>query len=310
MSSKFIILGAGVIGLTTALELRSRFPHAAITIIARFLPGDRDATYTSPWAGANWLSVATDNGRQESWDRVTYLKFKELAKRFAEVGVYDMPITAIYDSVIEEAGVLSVGTNKIWLQGEVKRQGIEIRRGMFESINELFTAFPSATAYFNCTGLGAYSLKGVEDKSVYPTRGQIMLVESPKTPMTRMYFRSPQRVNKDTTYVFPRGPHNGVVLGGVRLDNDWNGDVDLEFAEDIKRRCCALAPELGKPENLKVIYHGVGLRPSRKGGARLEREKFGEHLVIHNYGAGGAGYQASWGMAKEAVDLLQNDFRL
>lgn len=87
-----------------------------------------------------------------------------------------------------------------------------------------------------------------------------MLVESPKTTMTRMYFRSPQRVNKDTTYVFPRGPHNGVVLGGIRLDNDWSGEVDLELAEDIKQRCCALAPELGKPEDLKVIYHGVGLR--------------------------------------------------
>lgn len=87
-----------------------------------------------------------------------------------------------------------------------------------------------------------------------------MLVESPKIPMTRMYFRSPQRVNKDTTYVFPRGPHNGVILGGVRLDNEWNGDVDLDFAEDIKRRCCALAPELGKPADLRVIYHGVGLR--------------------------------------------------
>ncbi|KAG9520260.1 putative D-amino acid oxidase, partial [Aureobasidium melanogenum] len=281
MSSNYIILGAGVIGLTTALELHSRYPHSTITIVARFLPGDRDATYTSPWAGANWLSVATDNGRQESWDRITYLKFQQLATRTLER-----------------------------LQGEVKRQGIEIRRGMFDSIDELFTAFPSANAYFNCTGLGAYSLKGVEDKSVYPTRGQIMLVQSPKTPMTRMYFRSPQRVNKDTTYVFPRGPHNGVVLGGVRLDNDWSGDVDLEFAEDIKRRCCALAPELGKPEDLKVIYHGVGLRPSRKGGARLEREMFGEHLVIHNYGAGGAGYQASWGMAKEAVDLLQKSSRL
>ncbi|KAH0341350.1 putative D-amino acid oxidase, partial [Aureobasidium melanogenum] len=349
MPSHYLILGAGVIGLTTALELSSRFPSSTITIIARFLPGDHHATYTSPWAGANWLSVATDNGRQESWDAITYRKFKELSQRVKETGVCSMPITAIYDSVIEEAGVLSQATGKIWyenlvdgirmleenelpegakfgcdlktfvvdtqvylpwLQGEVKRQGIEIRRGMFDSIDELFTAFPSATAYFNCTGLGAYSLKGVEDKSVYPTRGQIMLVESPKTPMTRMYFRSPQRVNKDTTYVFPRGPHNGVVLGGVRLDNVWNGDVDLEFAEDIKRRCCALAPELGKPEDLKVIYHGVGLRPSRKGGARLEREKFGEHLVIHNYGAGGAGYQASWGMAKEAVDLLQKGSRL
>jgi hypothetical protein len=56
------------------------------------------------------------------------------------------------------------------LQGEAKRQGIEIRRGSFESLDELFTAFPSANAYFNCTGLGAYSLKGVQDKNVYPTR--------------------------------------------------------------------------------------------------------------------------------------------
>ncbi|KAI4731199.1 putative D-amino acid oxidase [Aureobasidium sp. EXF-10728] len=349
--SSYIILGAGVIGLTTALELRSRHPTSTITIIAKHLPGDQHPTYTSPWAGANWLSVATDNGPQESRDAVTYAKFKELStgERRKEVGIYAMPITAIYDSEIAGAGVLSPATGKIWyeglvggvrmlgaaelpegarfgcdlntfvvdtqvylpwLQGEAKRQGIEIRRGMFDSLDELFAAAPSVNAYFNCTGLGAYSLKGVEDKNVYPTRGQIMLVESPKTPMTRMYFRSPQRVNKDTTYVFPRGPHNGVVLGGVRLDNVWNGDVDLEFAEDIKRRCCDLAPELGKPEDLKVIYHGVGLRPSRKGGARLEREKFGERLVIHNYGAGGAGYQASWGMAKDAVDLLQTDSRL
>lgn len=133
MSSSYIILGAGVIGLTTALELRSRYPRSTITIIARFLPGDRDATYTSPWAGANWLSVATDNGRQESWDRITYLKFKELALRTAEVGVYDMPITAIYDSVIEEAGVLSQGTGKIWydeLVGGVRMlEGSELPEG-------------------------------------------------------------------------------------------------------------------------------------------------------------------------------------
>jgi hypothetical protein len=80
------------------------------------------------------------------------------------------------------------------------------------------------------------------------------------TPLKRMHFRSPQRVNKDTTYVFPRLPAGGVILGGCRVDNSWDGEVDLEFAEDIKRRCCALAPELGRPEDLKVIHHGVGLR--------------------------------------------------
>ena len=120
--------------------------------------------------------------------------------------------------------------------------------------------FPGTEAVFNCTGLGSYHLKGVEDKLLYPTRGQVMLVENPKTPMTRMYFRSPQRVNKDTTYIFPRNPRSGVILGGCRVDNDWSGEVNMDFAEDIKKRCCALAPELGQPEDLKVIQHGVGLR--------------------------------------------------
>lgn len=33
---------------------------------------------------------------------------------------------------------------------------------------------------------------------------------------------------------------------------------------------------------------------SRKGGARIEKEKLNGKVVVHNYGAGGAGYQASW----------------
>lgn len=92
------------------------------------------------------------------------------------------------------------------------------------------------------------------------SQGQVMLVENPKTPLTKMYFRSPRRVDKDTTYVFPRGLHGGVILGGCRLDHVWDDKVDLDFAEDIKKRCCALAPELGSPTDLKVIYHAVGLR--------------------------------------------------
>lgn len=87
-----------------------------------------------------------------------------------------------------------------------------------------------------------------------------MLIESPKEPLQRMYFRSPKRVASDTTYIFPRGDGGGIILGGCRMDGVWDGEVNLDFAEDIKRRCCALAPELGKPEDLKVLSHAVGLR--------------------------------------------------
>jgi hypothetical protein len=111
------------------------------------------------------------------------------------------------------------GTNGNRLQGEVLKNGIEILRASIDDIRDVFARFPDVEAVFNCTGLGSFSLKGVEDKLLYPTRvcrffhpveyyqadkqqGQVMLVENPKTLTKRMYFRSPQRVNKDTTYIF------------------------------------------------------------------------------------------------------------
>jgi hypothetical protein len=56
------------------------------------------------------------------------------------------------------------------LQGEVLKRGIEFRRTIVTSIQEVFEAFPDAKAVFNCTGLGSYHLKGVEDQLLYPTR--------------------------------------------------------------------------------------------------------------------------------------------
>jgi D-amino-acid oxidase len=56
------------------------------------------------------------------------------------------------------------------LQGEVLRRGIEIRRNHISDIQDVFKMFPSAKAIFNCTGLGSYHLKGIEDKSLYPQR--------------------------------------------------------------------------------------------------------------------------------------------
>lgn len=114
----YVILGAGVIGLTTALELSTRYPGSSIAILAKQLPGDRSVEYCSPWAGANWLSVATDGGRQEGWDRVTYDKFGELAdEKGNETGIKRVPIIAWFDREMEEAGVLTSegeGKGKIW----------------------------------------------------------------------------------------------------------------------------------------------------------------------------------------------------
>jgi glycine/D-amino acid oxidase-like deaminating enzyme len=112
----FIVLGAGVIGLTTALHLHHTYPNSTITIIATHFPGDRHISYTSPWAGANWCSMAHDNGPLESYDRVGFLKFAELADKVPEAGIGRMDIRALVDGEVEECGVLTEETGKVWYE--------------------------------------------------------------------------------------------------------------------------------------------------------------------------------------------------
>lgn len=75
------------------------------------------------------------------------------------------------------------------------------------------------------------------------------------------------------------------------------------------KRAIKLCPNLVKEgqgiEGLDVIRHAVGLRPLREGGPRVEKEKIEGTWVVHNYGHGGFGYQASYGSAEAAVKLVE-----
>lgn len=58
---------------------------------------------------------------------------------------------------------------------------------------------------------------------------------------------------------------------------------------------------------VRILKVAAALRPSHEGGARVERQHFDEgQAVVHNYGAGGTGYQAGLGMASDAVDMARD----
>ncbi|GKT42913.1 D-amino-acid oxidase [Colletotrichum spaethianum] len=115
-SCHFIVLGAGVIGLTTALTLRAEYPASRITILAEYFPGDYHIDYCSPWAGGNWCSSANDNGLLESFDRVTFDRFREIAQNTPEAGIKSSSLRMIFDQKIEDAEILSKGTGKLWYE--------------------------------------------------------------------------------------------------------------------------------------------------------------------------------------------------
>ena len=123
---------------------------------------------------------------------------------------------------------------------------------------------------------------------------------------------TPSEPNR-STYTIPR-PNSGghVVCGGCYETGSTDREVNEEMSRDILEKCLAFHPELATKgpgiEGIDVVRHCVGFRPSRRGGPRLEAEtktrKDGNNYeVVHAYGIGPAGYQASWGMAKDACDL-------
>jgi hypothetical protein len=53
----------------------------------------------------------------------------------------------------------------------------------------------------------------------------------------------------------------------------------------------------------RIFDIAVCLRPFRPAGPRVETERLGDTLVVHNYGHGGSGWSLSWGSSARAVHL-------
>jgi D-amino-acid oxidase len=158
----------------------------------------------------------------------------------------------------------------------------------------------------NCTGLMASKLGGVEDKSVVPARGQIVVVRNNAGKM--LDISGTDDGDGEACYVMTRAAGGGTILGGSYQKGNWESQVDPNLAVRIMRRAVEVCPTLtgGKGiEHLDIVRHGVGLRPVREGGTRIEKERIGDVWVVHNYGAGGAGYQSSYGCAQAAVNLVE-----
>ncbi|WP_151480437.1 FAD-dependent oxidoreductase [Streptomyces albicerus] len=303
-----IVVGSGVIGLTTAVALAER--GRRVRIWARE-PAERT---TSAVAGALWWPYRIDpEALVGEWALQSLSVYEELALRPEETGVrlvegvhgetrldglgsWAARVSGLRAATAAEyAGVglwarlplIDMPVHLAWLRRRFAAAGGTIEERYVTDLSEV-----EAPVVVNCTGLGARDL--VPDPAVRPVRGQLVVVENPGVTT----WLTSGHTGAKSTYFFPQP--GGLILGGTTDEDAWSLTPDATVAEEIVRRCAVLRPEIA---GARVIDHRVGLRPVRHA-VRLERELLpGGRVLVHNYGHGGAGITVAWGCAREAVGL-------
>jgi D-amino-acid oxidase len=307
-----VVVGCGVIGLTTAISLREA------GLDARIVTAELPPATTSSVAAAIWYPYkAYPEDRVLSWGKRTFEVFEDLSE-VPESGVIMREGVEIWHHNVPDPwwagavpGVRRCTENELppgytdghafaapvvempiylrYLMARFTASGGNVERRTLSSLDDV-----EASVVVNCVGLGARDL--VDDTSMQPIRGQIVRVRNPGLQRFVLDEENPEGV----TYIVPRS--EDCILGGTAEEGEWNLEPDPETAAGILRRCTALEPRLGGAE---VLEHKVGLRPGRPE-IRLEREDVAGGVPrIHNYGHGGSGITLSWGCAEETLRLVE-----
>ncbi|ESK96340.1 d-amino-acid oxidase [Moniliophthora roreri MCA 2997] len=353
-----IIIGAGVVGLSTAIKIQEKGHR--VSIIAESFPNDpKNIRYTSLWAGAQQVSVGQKHEEKlRQFELETYKVMWEMSspgspsekcfKRCTDRTYYaskladphpcdyypdfkflpeDKLIPGAVQGVSFSTLTIDPPTYLNYLLSRFCGAGGIIVRGTVSHIVQVIeggigifshSAPSPPDAIVICAGLGTRFLGGIEDKAMYPIRGQTVLLRAPWVQDMPCFFRD----DRNPAYVIPRGSGN-VLVGGTFHANDWYPKPRPEITQEMLEHAISLCPELAPPEirsereptveDLKtiIIEEGVGLRPARHGGIRLGVEWMDTVVserkipVVFNYGHGGYGYQSSWGSAAAAVDILE-----
>jgi D-amino-acid oxidase len=305
-AQQITVVGAGVIGLTTAVVLQ-RDGHRVQVIAA-----ERGERTTSAVAAALWHPfLANPPERVNAWSMKSLEELTRIANDHPEAGVdlltareaaddTRLPWWAqsIPDLAIEPgphplgapyslrftAPRIEPSLHLPWLEAQLDSP---VRTERVRSLAEV-----EGDCVVNCTGLGARALTG--DGELLAFYGQVAIVEPGEVhPDVAL---GDERDESALVYVIPR--RREIVIGGCFFpspdDRPLTPDPELTDAMLQRVRAAGLRPG-------RLLGTRAGLRPYRST-VRLEREGH----VIHNYGHGGSGYTLAWGCAHEVSAMLRD----
>ncbi len=303
-----LVVGAGVNGLSTAIRLLEDNWNVVIWS-ANFSPNT-----TSDVAAALWypfLSAPVE--KTDLWGAKTYEILKDLSAR-PETGIKMVQTFEYFREPQENPSWVDTVENFVkitddlpgdyvecfsfitsiiempvylrWIYDEYEKLGGKMQQKEITNFSEISDEFDLIV---NCTGLDSGKL--LDDKEVYPIRGQVLRV---KSDIKEMHLD--QQI-PTLAYIVPRS--NDMILGGVAQKDNWDISSKSEDSEFILKKCSEILPDLA---DIEIIEELVGLRPGRTS-VRLDKEIISGRPLIHNYGHGGSGVTLSWGCADSVVEL-------
>jgi D-amino-acid oxidase len=313
LTTRVVVVGAGVVGLTAAIRLREA--GHAVRVVAREVG---EAT-TSAVAAALWYPYrALPHEAVTRWAGVGYRVLAGLAEvpgsgvaiRWGTEVFRDPPAgdpwwrAAV--PVLERAAPASLPPGRAggfrlpvpvadmavhlpWLAARFAELGGEVER---RAVGDLDAELRDADVVVDCAGLGARDLAG--DPTVTPVRGQVAVLGQVGLAEWLLDQADPAAL----AYVVPRT--RDIVCGGTAQEGAEDLAVDPGTAADVLARCRALVPAL---RDAPVLAHRVGLRPARPA-VRLEAQDRPGGRIVHCYGHGGAGVTLSWGCAADVAALV------
>lgn len=336
---EFGIIGAGVIGLSTASELLTQFPSSQVTIYSEkfgedttsngaagmFRPGggfhvsgDKTGELSKKWINTSYdhymsLLQSSESGSLHGVKEVSGYMFSRDKETTKNKLLEDL--VPVYRDCTEEE--LKLCAPHDWEYGSyfttmvidaslhlkyltAKLQDrVRVKRVKVQNFNELSSS-TGKNYDFIFNCTGLGSKFLANDNSLVPIRGQVFKV---KAPWIKMFYYS-----DSDTYIIP-GIHQ-VTLGGTRQYDNYSTAIDPHDSAGIWERCTRLVPNLKEGQ---VIREWAGLRPYRPGGVRSEMEiiKNGSHQlkIIHNYGHGGYGVTFAPGSVKNSVSLMSESHK-
>lgn len=310
---RVIVVGAGIVGLTTAVRLAEAGHEVAV--VARDLPLET----TSATAAALWYPYrAGDSASVLEWARESFDVYVVEAEH-SDSGVRlldglelrrDQSVPWFVHALPPAAGFapfadVPAGYREGWqLRLPVMEPVVYLTR-LQQRLAELggsitrmaLTRLPDDSCVVNCSGLASRSLVG--DLDVFPVRGQVVRL-SPVSGVEAWLLD--QSDEERPAYVVPRA--TDIIVGGTAHPQDFDQTPHPTITSQILERATQLVPALAEAT---VLGSKVGLRPARSS-VRLEIDSTGSGgKVVHNYGHGGAGWTLAWGCANAVVELLSSD---